>query len=343
MSRYKLAVIIGRFQPLHYGHLHLMESALDYSDNVLILIGSSFCGQSHRNPFDYVRRASWIKNAFLGNDSINTIGISDYPHSNEEWLIHTTKEILEYDTSIVADDICIIGHSKDDTSSYLDHFPFDYIDVEMYSDFHATDIRNFIYSNKLEYVESIVPVHVYRDLVEYAASEECLHMVQEKKHQEDHMKPYDLLDFPPVFVTGDAVVLCNNHILLIKRGNIHGYGQWALPGGYLDAGETVDKCILRELHEETSLDISDMDDAHLAKVIMFDSPGRSAMARSITHAGLILIENRDSLPDISPNDDAIDVKWVHIDSLISLRTVIFLDHYHIMVHLIKLFGEFSDD
>lgn len=341
MAKYKLAVVIGRFQPLHYGHIHLFENALHYSDNVLVLVGSSFGGQSHRNPFDYAQRSAWIKNSFPGNDSINTVGISDYPHSDAEWVVQTTKAILEFDLSVAADEICIIGHSKDESSSYLEHFPFDYIDVNMHSHFHATDLREFIYSGKLQYAELSIPPHVYNYLVDYSRTDECRQLSDERDYQIEYMKPYDLLDFPPVFVTGDAVVLCNDHILLIKRGNVHGYGQWALPGGYLDAHELIETCILRELEEESSFDMS-TNNAKLVEVVMFDSPSRSVMARSITHAGLVLVSSQEELPVLAHSDDAIDAKWFHINSLISLRTNIFLDHYHIMVDLIKRSEKYRD-
>jgi ADP-ribose pyrophosphatase YjhB (NUDIX family) len=45
-------------------------------------------------------------------------------------------------------------------------------------------------------------------------------------------------------------------IILIKRRNPP-YG-WAIPGGFLDYGETVEQCALREAKEETSLDISNL-------------------------------------------------------------------------------------
>jgi 8-oxo-dGTP diphosphatase len=50
-----------------------------------------------------------------------------------------------------------------------------------------------------------------------------------------------------VIVVRDAKVLFG-----LRRGS-HGGGTWSFPGGHLDAGETVEACALRELHEETGL------------------------------------------------------------------------------------------
>jgi len=45
----------------------------------------------------------------------------------------------------------------------------------------------------------------------------------------------------------------SNKILLVKRGTVAFKGFWALPGGRVDAGETVEEAIVREVKEETGL------------------------------------------------------------------------------------------
>ena len=47
----------------------------------------------------------------------------------------------------------------------------------------------------------------------------------------------------------------NNKILLVKRGTVVFKGYWALPGGRVDAGETVEETVVREVKEETGLDV----------------------------------------------------------------------------------------
>jgi len=47
----------------------------------------------------------------------------------------------------------------------------------------------------------------------------------------------------------------NNQILLIKRNTRPFVGYWALPGGRMDPGETVQQTIVRECKEETGLDV----------------------------------------------------------------------------------------
>lgn len=46
-----------------------------------------------------------------------------------------------------------------------------------------------------------------------------------------------------------------NQILLVKRGTFVFKGYWALPGGKVDSGETIEQAITREVKEETGLDV----------------------------------------------------------------------------------------
>jgi 8-oxo-dGTP diphosphatase len=56
---------------------------------------------------------------------------------------------------------------------------------------------------------------------------------------------------PPI--AADAIIEIGDRIVLIERKNIpHG---WAIPGGFVDFGETVEQAAIREAKEETSLDV----------------------------------------------------------------------------------------
>jgi 8-oxo-dGTP diphosphatase len=52
-----------------------------------------------------------------------------------------------------------------------------------------------------------------------------------------------------------VIVRRGGQILLIRRKNVHGDGTWSTPGGHLDPGEAPADCAVREVREETGIDI----------------------------------------------------------------------------------------
>jgi len=75
--------------------------------------------------------------------------------------------------------------------------------------------------------------------------------------------------------TVDIIIKCNNGIVLIKRKNPP--AGWALPGGFVDYGESLEAAALREAKEETGLDIELVRQFHA-----YSDPSRDARFHSIT-------------------------------------------------------------
>lgn len=62
---------------------------------------------------------------------------------------------------------------------------------------------------------------------------------------------------------GVGVILIRaGRILLGERHGSHGTGTWALPGGHLEFGESIEKCAAREVLEETGVEVGGV--THLA-------------------------------------------------------------------------------
>jgi 8-oxo-dGTP diphosphatase len=61
-----------------------------------------------------------------------------------------------------------------------------------------------------------------------------------------------------------AVIFEEENVLLVKRGREPALGQWSIPGGCVDLGETLEEALIREVREETHLEVEVLD---LVKVL----------------------------------------------------------------------------
>lgn len=142
--------------------------------------------------------------------------------------------------------------------------------------------------------------------------------------------------YPPVFVTVDAVLRCQDHVLLIRRAHAPGKGQLAVPGGFIEQRETVWQSCLRELAEETHCDVPEITlRAALQSVAVFDHPDRSQRGRTITHAHYFDLGSG-PLPQVRADDDAMEAIWVPIADLPTMEEAFFEDHFHMLDHFLGL-------
>ena len=113
----------------------------------------------------------------------------------------------------------------------------------------------------------------------------------------------------PVVGVG-AVVLDGVQVLLIKRGHAPLKGQWSLPGGAVEIGETLEQAIAREVLEETGLTI---EVGPMVEVL--DRISRDADGRVEHHFVLVDFVCRPSGGVLRGASDAEDAAWVALADL----------------------------
>jgi len=120
------------------------------------------------------------------------------------------------------------------------------------------------------------------------------------------MRPYPER---PVVGVG-AVVLDGDRVLLIRRGHAPLKGQWSLPGGGVEIGETLEQAVAREVLEETGLEIE------VGPIVeVLDRISRDADGRVEHHFVLVDFAGRPSGGILRSASDAEDAAWVALADL----------------------------
>lgn len=342
----KAAVYIGRFQPFHCGHAALLQEALKIAPQCIVVLGSAFQARSPRNPFTWQERAEMIRQSLSESqrERVQFLPLRDY-YDNEKWTQAVRQGVERLiNAPTLAGEIALVGHFKDATSAYLRNFPgWRLVSVERQHPVDATAVRDVYFGadrEDLDMALSALIDHIplstkvllkaWSTLPSYAPLKEEWAMLQK------YRKDWSAAPYPPVFVTVDAIIRCQDQILLIQRGQHPGKGLYAVPGGFLEQRETVYQSALRELQEETHLSLLPDSMKHaLKEVAVFDHPDRSQRGRTITHAHYFDLGDRE-LPEVRAGDDAGQVKWIPIQELSSMEDRFMDDHFHMLDHFLHL-------
>lgn len=111
------------------------------------------------------------------------------------------------------------------------------------------------------------------------------------------------------------------HILLIRRGKEPFYGEYALPGGFVEDDESLENAALRELSEETNVK-----NIFIKKLTAYGDVKRDPRCRIITIAFMALIDAEKFKVEAHAHHDAILAEWKHVHSVKKLA----FDHNKIL-------------
>ncbi len=111
-----------------------------------------------------------------------------------------------------------------------------------------------------------------------------------------------------------AVVFRNDAVLLVRRGNSPSRGMWAIPGGSVGLGETLQAAAEREILEETGVVIRARE-----PVFVFDAIQRDAGGRIKYHYVIVDLAADYIRGEPRAGDDAADARWVTAAELRNLN------------------------
>ncbi|MFH1539722.1 MAG: NUDIX hydrolase [bacterium] len=132
---------------------------------------------------------------------------------------------------------------------------------------------------------------------------------------------------PPVcpLLTVDIAIILEGRVVLIERKNPPFQGMWALPGGFVDVGETVEAAAVREAKEETSLDVELLD-----LIGVYSDPARDPRGHTVSVA--YLAKPTGGAPRAA--DDAASLKFFPPDEIPALA----FDHVLIIEKALAMAG-----
>ena len=338
--KYEYTVFIGRFSPIHKGHLEVIKQALHYSEKLMLFIGSHNRSLSLRYPFDSHFRHHLMRLAFadenIDESRIIVHYINDYMYDDTKWAFEINQ--LIYENVISNEKVALIGHSKDHTSYYLREFPqFDSIEVPNYKGINSTNIRDHIYMNHDINSLTSITNSMKKELIRWKETNDSKYIINEFNLNNEYKKQWANTPYPVTFTTVDALVTKGNHVLLIERKASPGKGLLALPGGFININETIEESTLRELMEETSIKVPpSVLRGCIVNRKIFDDPHRSSRGRTITTTTHFDLDrsNEIKLPKIKGGDDAANAMWVNIADLDPHK--MFEDHYFMICNMLNL-------
>lgn len=345
----KTAIVIGRFQPFHNGHKHLIETALATADvdSVLIIIGSTGCAPTSKDPWTVEERKQMIQKSLpdLGW-KIAIASVEDEPYSDGVWADKVSAVVRANTTG----QCVLVGHSKDASSFYLKMFPkWDFVEAPAYAAIMTTGLEPqridaaalrrdlFVGGGATGYagLESLMPEGACQ-VVFNTDTGRVIRLADEARaiidHERDSVSEISKRYGTQPSIAADMLLYSRSHVLLIRRKGKVGKGTLAMPGGFLDPGERLRDAAIRELKEETGVGLIDLGfrDEVALEPILGDAPGRSMRGRIVTAVFKCFVPNGHKTIKPVASDDAEWADWVAINDLPNLKPEFFSDHYHLI-------------
>lgn len=344
MKDFDYGVFVGRFQPVHLGHMHVIEKALEQVETLIVVIGSAFQARTPVNPFTFEERKQMLQSIYrheIANDRLIIIPATDDASDDIAWARDVGNSVQQ---AIVEHanhggvalhgtndfKIALAGFGKDASSFYLQLFPrWASIQIQsQHGTLNASDIRKDYFRLLPRLPHDAVHPAVDTWLKEWTLTDEFRQMVEETHYYREYPKTWG----KGPFVTADALVKHRRKILLIERGRTPGRGLLALPGGFVNLDERIMVAAERELLEETGINLEDLFLDPVGAGV-FDDPRRSLRGRIIAHVFAYEIPDDVEVGTPVGSDDAARADWFDFEALKPEQ--FFEDHHTIITKMLS--------
>jgi len=204
-------VFIGRFQPLHSGHLAVVRYALSQSDRVLLLCGSARQPRSTRNPWTFDRVVTMVRACLTEEESerVTLAPVLDHLYNEAQWVRRVQRTVADLLPPRVPNQAAVrvglIGLAGSGANYFPSHFPqWPAVPFRPDNGVRGTPIREALFGrgpasapSGRDYLESaaaraVLPEPVRRSLLDYCAEPDY----QELKAEAEFLAKYRAADLP---------------------------------------------------------------------------------------------------------------------------------------------------
>ena len=122
-------------------------------------------------------------------------------------------------------------------------------------------------------------------------------------------------EYPPVPLMGvGALIVKDGRILVVQRGKPPAMGEWSIPGGLVEVGETLREAVAREALEETGLKVEPGALIELLERIFHDGDGRIRYHYVLADYVCVVTSG-----EPKAGSDVLDVRWADENDLAALN------------------------
>ncbi len=351
---YDYAVVIGRFQPVHNGHVALLQAGLQQARRLIVVAGSMHQPRSFKNPFTVTEREQMIRSALPVQEQarMQVVGVSDAPYDDVEWLqavqnaVHAAMAAHGSDPARAR--VALLGHMKDNSSYYLRIFPhWQWLPFPNVAGIDATSIRHAYFSEEkdaylAEKLSALLPASTMDFLRIFRTSPAWQALHAERAFLLDFWQQHRYANGSamPILCLVQVVLLWRQQVLLVQRQQLPGRGNWALPEALLQAGERLLDAASRALHAAGMEWPAATLKKHLSASAVWDVPGRNQLGHAISHA--LCVRWPDDLPvpagaDQKENQkqEAPHTQWQPLAQWQTMQPLLHEDHYFIARHFLE--------
>jgi bifunctional NMN adenylyltransferase/nudix hydrolase len=332
------AVLVGRFQPIHLGHLALLERALAAAPRVIVVIGSAWLARSPAQPFSWRERAAMIA-AAVGDraDRLAFVPVRDCG-DDARWRAAVERAVRELVGE--REPVRLVAARGGPAQEALRGFRGWELEImPRRPGVGSGALRRALFAGATSAAGlAVLRDHLPAPVLDYLRAWVELPWLpaltadwRELRIEGERWAGAPQL---PLRVSADAVVRVGDSVLLVRRAGPPGEGLWALPGASPERGERLAQAAMRALREQTGIGLLtvSLEDA-LRSATVFDHPRRAWFGRAISHAHRFELGGH--LPGLRGGEPA-PAAWVPLAGLPACPESLYEDHYAILDHFFEL-------